>query len=310
MKDKKQKKPAEKKNGKKTKKVSFSTIILVLIMLVGFSVLSYPFVSDYWNQFHQTRAINNYVAAVDEMDSAEYEAILQAAKEYNERLLHNPNRYVMSDEEREEYNSLLNVGNDGIMGYIQIPRIRVSLPIYHGTDELVLNTAAGHIEGSSLPVDGETVHAALSGHRGLPTAKLFTDLDELAEGDTFTVTVLKEVMTFQVDQIHIVNPNEMQDLEFTLGEDYCTLITCTPYGINTHRLLVRGRRVNDADFLTIPPDAIRIPPYIVLPAVMIPMLFIALVILLILYRKPKRRPSLEEVVETVEQSLKQKEEEK
>jgi sortase A len=304
MKDKQQKKD------RKKKKASLSTIILVLIMIVGFSVLSYPFVSDYWNQFHQTRAINNYVAAVDEMDDADYDAMLRAAQDYNARLVENPNRYFMTDEERAEYESLLNVGGDGIMGYIQIPRIGVSLPIYHGTSELVLNTATGHIEGSSLPVDGETVHAALSGHRGLPTAKLFTDLDELAEGDTFTVTVLKEVMTFQVDQIHIVLPNEMQDLEFSQGEDYCTLITCTPYGINTHRLLVRGRRVDGADLLTIPPDAIRIPSYIILFAVMIPLLFVSLVILLILYRKPKPRPTLEEVMEAAEHAYKRKEEEK
>jgi sortase A len=304
MKDKQQKKD------RKKKKASLSTIILVLIMIVGFSVLSYPFVSDYWNQFHQTRAINNYVAAVDEMDDADYDAMLRAAQDYNARLVENPNRYFMTDEERAEYESLLNVGGDGIMGYIQIPRIGVSLPIYHGTSELVLNTATGHIEGSSLPVDGETVHAALSGHRGLPTAKLFTDLDELAEGDTFTVTVLKEVMTFRVDQIHIVLPNEMQDLEFSQGEDYCTLITCTPYGINTHRLLVRGRRVDGADLLTIPPDAIRIPSYIILFAVMIPLLFVSLVILLILYRKPKPRPTFEEVVEAAEHAQKRKEEEK
>lgn len=303
-------KEKQKKKGKKKKKISFSTILLVLIMVVGFSVLSYPFVSDYWNQFHQTRAINNYVATVDEIDPDEYEAMLKAAQEYNARLVQNPNRYFMSDAERAEYESLLNVGDDGIMGFIQIPRIGVSLPVYHGASEQVLNTAVGHIEGSSLPVDGETVHAALSGHRGLPTAKLFTDLDELAEGDTFTVTVLKEVMTFQVDQIHIVNPNEMQDLEFSLGEDYCTLITCTPYGINTHRLLVRGRRVDAADLLAIPPDAIRVPPYIILPAVMIPLLFICLVVLLILYRKPKRRHTLEEVLEQAEHQHKEKEEEK
>jgi sortase A len=297
------------KKDKKKKKVSFSTIILVAIMIVGFSVLLYPFVSDYWNQFHQTRAINNYVAAVEAIDDTDYEALLRAAQEYNASLVGNGGRYHMSEEERKVYNSLLNVGDDGIMGFIQIPRIGVSLPIYHGTSEIVLNTATGHIEGTSLPVQGETVHAAISGHRGLPTAKLFTDLDELAEGDLFTITVLKETLTYQVDQIRIVLPNEMQDLEFSRGEEYCTLITCTPYGINTHRLLVRGKRVDGADLLAIPPDAIRIPPYIVLFAVMIPMLFISLVILLILYRKPKPRPSLDEVLEAAERQSKRKEEE-
>ena len=297
------------KKDKKKKKVSFSTIILVAIMIVGFSVLLYPFVSDYWNQFHQSRAISNYVAAVDEISPEQYQEMLKAAQRYNAELVSNVNRYHMSEEERKVYNSLLNVGDDGIMGFIQIPRIGVSLPIYHGTSEIVLNTATGHIEGTSLPVQGETVHAAISGHRGLPTAKLFTDLDELAEGDLFTITVLKETLTYQVDQIRIVLPNEMQDLEFSRGEEHCTLITCTPYGINTHRLLVRGKRVDGADLLAIPPDAIRIPPYIVLFAVMIPMLFISLVILLILYRKPKPRPSLDEVLEAAERHSKRKEEE-
>jgi sortase A len=278
-------------------------------MIVGFSVLLYPFVSDYWNQFHQTRAINNYVAAVEEISPEQYQEMLKAAQRYNAELVSNVNRYHMSEEERKVYNSLLNVGDDGIMGFIQIPRIGVSLPIYHGTSEIVLNTATGHIDGTSLPVQGETVHAAISGHRGLPTATLFTDLDELAEGDLFTITVLKETLTYQVDQIRIVLPNEMQDLEFSRGEEHCTLITCTPYGINTHRLLVRGKRVDGADLLAIPPDAIRIPPYIVLFAVMIPMLFISLVILLILYRKPKPRPSLDEVLEAAERHSKRKEEE-
>jgi sortase A len=248
------------------------------------------------------------VAAVEAIDDTDYEALLRAAQEYNASLVGNGGRYHMSEEERKVYNSLLNVGDDGIMGFIQIPRIGVSLPIYHGTSEIVLNTATGHIEGTSLPVQGETVHAAISGHRGLPTAKLFTDLDELAEGDLFTITVLKETLTYQVDQIRIVLPNEMQDLEFSRGEEHCTLITCTPYGINTHRLLVRGKRVDGADLLAIPPDAIRIPPYIVLFAVMIPMLFISLVILLILYRKPKPRPSLDEVLEAAERQSKRKEE--
>ena len=297
------------KKDKKKKKVSFSTIILVAIMIVGFSVLLYPFVSDYWNQFHQSRAISNYVAAVDEISPEQYQEMLKAAQRYNAELVSNVNRYHMSEEERKVYNSLLNVGDDGIMGFIQIPRIGVSLPIYHGTSEIVLNTATGHIEGTSLPVQGETVHAAISGHRGLPTAKLFTDLDELAEGDLFTITVLKETLTYQVDQIRIVEPHEMQDLMIEEGQDYCTLITCTPYGINTHRLLVRGKRVDGADLLAIPPDAIRIPPYIVLFAVMIPMLFISLVILLILYRKPKPRPSLDEVLEAAERHSKRKEEE-
>lgn len=301
-------KKKEKKDRKK-KKVSFSTIILVAIMIVGFSVLLYPFASDYWNQFHQSRAINNYVAAVDEISPEEYMAMLEQAQKYNADLVHNPNRYHMSEADRKVYNSLLNVGNDGIMGFIQIPRIGVSLPIYHGTSDEVLNTASGHIEGTSLPVQGETVHSVLSGHRGLPTAKLFTDLDELAEGDLFTITVLKETLTYQVDQIRIVLPSEMQDLEFSMGEEHCTLITCTPYGINTHRLLVRGKRVDGADLLAIPPDAIRIPPYIVMPAVVIPLLFLALVILLIRYRKPKPRPTLEEVLETAEKHSKRKEEE-
>ena len=228
---------------KKLKKINISTIILILIFLVGLSLLLYPTISDYWNSFHQSRAIATYTEQVAELNNDLYKQLWEDAAAYNERLLTKLNRYKMTSEEKAEYESLLNVSGNGIIGYIEIEKIDCSLPVYHGTAESALQIAAGHIEGTSLPVGGASTHCVISGHRGLPRAKLFTNLDRLVEGDTFELHILDEILTYEVDQISVVEPDEVEKLEIEEGKDYCTLVTCTPYGINTHRLLVRGHRV-------------------------------------------------------------------
>lgn len=273
------------------KKGAFSTIILILVFLAGLSLLLYPTVSDYWNSLHQSRAITQYAEQVANLDNDVYEQLWADAHSYNQTLLDKADRYEMTDEERAEYESLLNVSGNGIIGYIEISKIGCSLPVYHGTDEAVLQIAVGHIEGSSLPVGGESTHAVLSGHRGLPSAKLFTDLDKLVTGDTFVLRILDETLTYEVDQILIVEPYEMNALEIEEGKDYCTLVTCTPYGINTHRLLVRGHRVDnvaEAKTIRVTADAMQIEPVIVAPLVAVPMLLLLLVGLLVSTRKKKR----------------------
>lgn len=274
------------------RKGSISTIIMVIILVVGLGIIAYPTFSDWWNSFHQSRAIANYVSTVEEMDPQLVESMLNAAHDYNVRLLEKPDRYKMSDEERAEYNSLLNPTGTGIMGYINIPSIGVNLPIYHGTEETALQVAIGHIEGSSLPVGGPSTHAVVTGHRGLPSARLFTDLDRLVEGDTFTITVLNQVLTYQIDQIRIVLPEDTSELSIQEGADYVTLITCTPYGINTHRMLVRGHRIeNLSDQVTVPAEATQIPVYMAILAVAIPLLFVYLLGALIYLRR--RHPDLD-----------------
>nr|WP_290462716.1 class C sortase [Acutalibacter muris] len=242
---------------------------------------------------HQSRAIAAYVETVDAMSQEEIDEILNAAREYNERLWHRQNRWVLSEEEQAEYESLLDVSGNGIMGYINIPVIGVNLPIYHGTEESVLQVATGHLSATSLPVGGPGTHAAVSGHRGLPSARLFTDLDQLKVGDIFTVSVLNEVYTYQIEQIVTVVPEDTSQMNLYQGEDLCTLQTCTPYGVNSHRLLLRGRRIEDVDgALMAASEAIRVPNYIVIPAVGIPILFLLLVVALIYFRrrKPKITP--------------------
>lgn len=259
----------------KRMKKHLSTILLVVILIVGMAIMIYPTFSNYWNSFHQSRAIANYSESVANLNEEDYERLWLAAREYNKKLADKSIPFKLSDAEWEEYRSLLDISGNGIMGYIDIPTIDVSLPIYHGTDEAVLQIAVGHIESSSLPVGGESTHSILSGHRGLPSAKLFTDLDRLSEGDIFQVKVLNETMTYEVDQIRIVLPQELSELGITQGQDYCTLVTCTPYGINTHRMLVRGRRVANPEVVSlarITADAVRIDPVLVAPAAAAPML--------------------------------------
>ena len=273
------------------KKRDFSTVILILVFLVGLSLLLYPSVSDYWNSFHQSRAIATYAEQVANIDNDIYAQLWEDARAYNQTLVGKQNRFQISEEERETYESLLNVGGNGIIGYIEIAKIGCSLPIYHGTDEGVLQIAVGHIEGTSLPTGGESTHCVISGHRGLPSARLFTDLDKLIPGDTFVLRVLDETLTYEVDQILIVEPQELDALAIEEGKDYCTLVTCTPYGINTHRLLVRGHRVANAEEavqIRVTADAIQIEPVLVAPLVAVPMLLILLVGLLLSTRKKRR----------------------
>ena len=269
-----------------------STIVLVILLLIGLSLLLYPTVSDYWNSFHQTRAIATYAENVAALDNASYDAIWDAARQYNRNLCSRSNSFLLSEEQKAEYERLLDVSGVGVMGYIEIPEIDVSLPIYHGTEESVLQIAVGHLEWSSLPVGGEGTHCVLSGHRGLPSAKLFTNLDKLAVGDTFLLRVLDEVLTYEVDQILIVEPEQVDALGIVPGEDYCTLVTCTPYGINTHRLLVRGHRVEntpEAARMHVTADATQFDPLLVAPVLAIPVLLLLLIILLLPKRQSKSR---------------------
>ncbi len=276
-----------KKKAKKKGRVSISTIILVVIMLAGAAIFLYPSISDWWNSMHATQAIAGYVSAVEDMSEEEKETMMEQARVYNESLPNGVN-FNLSAEQYAQYESILDITGTGIMGYVQIKSIGVNLPVYHGVDEGILQIAVGHIPGSSFPIGGERTHCVMSGHRGLPSAKLFSDLDKLSEGDTFTVTVLDETVTYMVDQIRIVLPEETDELAIVDGEDYCTLTTCTPYGINSHRILMRGHRVDNLDGIATPAEAIRIPSYIVIPAVGIPILFIVLIGMLIHYR---RRPT-------------------
>ncbi len=276
-------------------KKHLSTILLVLILVLGLGVLLYPTVSDYWNSIHQSRAIASYIEEIESMDPVVYEKEFERAREYNARLTLKPNRFLMSEEEYAEYESILNLTGSGIMGYIEIPKIECSLPIYHGTDESVLQVAVGHVEGSSLPAGTPGCHAVFSGHRGLPSAKLFTDLDQLEAGDLFVIRVLDQVMTYEIDQVLIVLPEEMDALAIDPKEDYCTLVTCTPYGINSHRMLVRGHRTENVEMeqmIKIVSDAAQIDPMLVAPALALPMLLLLLVWMMIATGKRQRRPNI------------------
>ena len=260
------------------------TILLILILLAGVSLLLYPTVSDYWNSFHQSRAIASYAEQVANIDDAQYEELWDAARDYNQSLLHRPNDFLLSDEQQEIYKSLLDIGGNGIMGYIEIPVIDVMLPIYHGTKESVLQIAVGHLDWTSLPVGGAGSHCVVSGHRGLPSARLFTDLDKLKVGDVFMLHVLNEILTYEIDQILIVEPQDTDPLLIEPGKDLCTLITCTPYGINSHRMLVRGHRIESQEEpkdIRITADAVRIEPLMVAPIVAVPILLVLLIILLL-----------------------------
>lgn len=260
------------------------TLLLILILLAGVSLLLYPTVSDYWNSFHQSRAIASYAEQVANIDDAQYEELWDAARDYNQSLLHRPNDFILSDEQQEIYKSLLDIGGNGIMGYIEIPVIDVMLPIYHGTKESVLQIAVGHLDWTSLPVGGAGSHCVLSGHRGLPSARLFTDLDKLKVGDVFMLHVLNEILTYEIDQILIVEPQDTDPLLIEPGKDLCTMITCTPYGINSHRMLVRGHRIESQEEpkdIRITADAVRIEPLMVAPIVAVPILLVLLIILLL-----------------------------
>ena len=264
----------------KKRKISISTIILIIVFLVGLSVMLYPVVSDYWNSKTQSHAIAEYDEILNNMDDKQYQKLLSEAEDYNERLksLYSP---LENYSEIEGYENSLDVTGTGIMGYVTIPEISVELPIYHGTSDEVLNVAVGHVQGSTLPIGGKSTHSVISAHRGLPSAKLFSDLDKLAEGDEFTITVLKEVYTYEVEAVYIVLPNEMDKLNIIPGEDHVTLTTCTPYGVNSHRLLVRAKRVETADdtksVSKITADAVQLDSLVVVPFVAIPLFVVLLV---------------------------------
>ena len=275
-------------------KKNLSTILISAAFVVGLGLLIYPSFADYWNSFHQSRAIMSYSEVVSNMSSEDYEKEIKRALDYNADLSVEGINWQMSDEQKEEYNSVLNFTGNGTMGYIQIDKIKVTLPIYHGTNESILQTSIGHLEGTSLPVGASTYdykegkvmdrndgsHCVLTGHRGLPSAKLFSNLDRLVEGDVFSLNILGETYSYQVDQIRVVEPTDLSELSIEPGMDYCTLVTCTPYGINTHRLLVRGHRVDNpqgdiaviADAVII--DSVYVAPFIAAPIIIVLVLFV------------------------------------
>lgn len=263
---------------------SFTTLLLLVILFAGISLLLYPGISNHWNSLHATKAITTYADDVSQIDSADYDRMWQEAIAYNTALAAHENIFALTDTEKAEYEQLLNISGHGIMGYIEIPAIEVSLPIYHGTDESVLQVAIGHLEWSSLPTGGPGTHCVVSGHRGLPSSKLLTHLDKLTEGDIFLMRILDEVLTYEVDQILIVEPHETESLNIEPGKDLCTIVTCTPYGINTHRLLVRGHRIENlenANVLRVTAEAIQIEPLLVAPVLAAPVLLLLLILLLL-----------------------------
>ncbi|SDO92345.1 sortase A [Streptococcus equinus] len=267
-------------------KENFLTNILVFILIIGLSLLLYPTVSDYWNSFHQSEAVAGYVQDVQDMSQQKKDDMLKAAKDYNQTLA----KGVMPDlnlskAEKARYNQTLDVTGTGIMAYVDIPKINTTLPIYHGTDDSILQVAVGHIPGTSLPVGGKGTHAVISGHRGLPSAKLFTDIDRLREGDTFMIQVLDETLTYEVDQILTVLPDDVSALAIDPNQDYVTLVTCTPYGVNSHRLLVRGHRIpNKVKNARVISEASRVEPLLVAPLLAV-FIFILLLLVITVYRK-------------------------
>lgn len=275
----------------RTKKRKFnmiSTIVLVVLFLVGLSVMLYPTISDWWNSRVQSYAIADYDQSVEQMDDSEKEEMLAAAHAYNAALCELNSPFENYDE-IPGYEELLNISGTGIMGYISIPQINVELPIYHGTSPEVLNIAVGHLQGSSLPVGGSDTHAVISAHRGLPSARLFSDLDQLVEGDTFTITILDEIFTYEVEKILIIEPDEVDKLAIIPGGDYVTLMTCTPYGINSHRLLVRAHRVDTVypHDVKVSADAVQLDSMSVVPFIAAP-LFLLLLLKWILDGKRKK----------------------
>ena len=264
-------------------KKKITNLILVILLLIGLGLLLYPSVSDYWNSLVQSKAIATYMEEIEDLDEDKYLALFQEAEDYNEALLKNKKRWIMTDEDKQNYYNTFVVSNTGVMGYIEIPQINVSLPIYHGVSEEVLQVAIGHIESTSIPIGGEGTHSVLSGHRGLPSAKIFTDLDKMVVGDVFMIKVLDKTLTYEVDQILIVEPDDIDALEIDAKKDYCTLVTCTPYGVNSHRLLIRGHRIENAlekQEIRVVSEAIQIEPLVVAPIVAAPMLFILLLVLI------------------------------
>lgn len=275
-------------------KKRLSTICLVFTFFVGLAIMLYPVISDAWNAHTQSRAVASYEGTVGAMDRTTRENMLSLAEQFNEKLAADKTLFLHPESVSGEYESILNVSGTGVMGVVKIPKINVELPIYHTTAESVLQIGAGHLEGTSFPIGGKSTHAVVSGHRGLPSSRLFTDLDKLEEGDIFSFTVLDQTVTYQIDQIRIVEPSAVDDLQIVDGQDLATLFTCTPYGINSHRLLLRGHRIpNDAPVLNVAAEAVKVDPLMALPAVGLPMLVVILVIAVISNsREQKRRMRL------------------
>ena len=273
-----------------------TVIFLTIGFLVGVCILLYPAFSDYWNSKTQSRAITNYESVLENLDEDAYKAVFENAHNYN-KALYETNYPLMDYTNVPGYNATLSITENDMIGYLKIDCIGVELPIYHGTSDAVLNKGVGHLEGSSLPVGGENTHCVLSAHRGLPSSKLFTDLDRMEIGDTFQIIVLDQVLTYQVDFIKIIQPTDVTDLQIIEGCDYCTLFTCTPYGINTHRLLVRGTRIETIKakpVLYVSNEAFRIEPLLVTPAVAAPILLVLLIHLLLKYREPPKNTQQKE----------------
>ena len=265
-------------------------ILLVLMLFVGICGLLYPSVSQYWNTKTQTRAVENYREILESLKPEDYEVYFQEAERYNTELseLSDP---LLDYHMLNGYNNIFNISGNGIMGYVSIPKLGVELPLYHGISAEVLNIACGHLEGTSLPMGGKNTHCVISAHRGLPHAKLFTELDKMEIGDTFTITVLDRTVTYQVDQIKVVRPNEIDDIQIVPDEDLCTLLTCTPYGVNSHRLLVRGTRIeNAAPVLHVTSNAYRIDSLVATPVVAAPILLVLLIVLMVKYRDKGTKP--------------------
>ena len=255
-----------------------STIILLISFFIGLSVLLYPSVSSYWNSRTQSEVIVDYEAMLASYKPEDYTALFEAADDYNRRL--NQLEYPLRDyPQLADYHRILDVSGTGMIGYLTVPKISQELPVYHGTSDGVLSVAVGHFQGTSLPVGGESTHSVVSAHRGLPTAVLFTHLDRMEIGDTFYFTILDRTITYEVDQIRIVEPHDTSLIQVQEGKDYCTLLTCTPYGINTHRLLVRGHQIDATQQRTlyIANEAYRIDPLIVMPMVALPMIAVLLI---------------------------------
>ena len=267
-----------------------TVIFLTLGFLVGICILLYPAFSDFWNSKAQSRAITDYESVLDNLDENEYSAIFERAHAYN-KALYETNYPLMDYKNVPGYYDTLRITDNDMIGYLKIDRIGVELPIYHGTSDDVLNRGVGHLEGSSLPIGGENTHSIMSAHRGLPSSKLFTDLDRMEIGDTFQIIILDQILTYQVDFIKVIEPTDVSDLQIIEGGDYCTLFTCTPYGINTHRLLVRGVRIEtikEKPIIYVSNEAFRIEPLLVTPAVAAPMLLVLLIHLLVKYREPPK----------------------
>ena len=270
-------------------------LAVVLIFVLGLGIMLYPTIANYVNARSQTVAIDHYEEAA-RANAAYYEGLLEQAQAFNREIFENGGLVILTDEEKAAYEALLNLNGDGVMGYIEIPRLELKLSIGHGTEEDVLQRMVGHIEGSSLPVGGESTHAVLSAHRGLPTAKLFSDLDFLNDADTTKIYTLNQTLTYQVDQITVILPEEIEALAIEPGGDYVTLMTCTPYAVNTHRLLVRGVRVEEAaptpepaQSGKEPPDARRLLQNVVLPALAAVLFGTMLVLLMKVIRGGKRK---------------------